>query len=207
MPKDFAHKSGGGRQTAKRGLPGWIWLIVGIAIGFVGAAGWYVARPRAEAAAGADAANGKAVPAGKKKITIPPKGPSRFSFYELLPNYEVLIPKEVLKPSAKPAPAGPAAGNGTGPATGPAEPAHEAVPPGRYVIQVGAFKDRKEADQQRANLALLGIESRIETVTIDNATPWYRVRIGPEKDQHRVETILSRLEENNVQATVMMVPD
>jgi cell division protein FtsN len=75
------------------------------------------------------------------------------------------------------------------------------------MIQVGAFKDKKEAEQQRANLALLGVESRIETVTIDNATTWYRVRIGPEKDQHKVESILSRLEENNVQATVIMVPD
>lgn len=203
MAKDFAHKGNGNRQTAKRGMPGWVWLIVGIAIGFVGAAGWYIAKPRAEALVNADTGKDKAAAAGKKKITIPPKGHSRFSFYELLPNYEVLIPKEVLKPSAKPAPAGSAAGTTTAPATG----AAEAAPPGRYVIQVGAFKDRKEADQQRANLALLGVESRIETISIDNASPWYRVRVGPEKDQRKVESILSRLEENNIQATVMMVPD
>jgi hypothetical protein len=33
------------------------------------------------------------------------------------------------------------------------------------------------------------------------------VRIGPEKDQRRVETILARLEENDIKATVMMVPE
>jgi cell division protein FtsN len=201
MAKDFAHKGGGGRQTGgKRGLPGWVWLIVGIAIGFIGAVGWYIAKPRADAVI-AEATGGKIAPAGKKKITIPPKEPSRFAFYELLPKYEVLIPKESLKtPAARP---GAAPGNGTGAQPAPAEPAQA----GRYMIQVGAFKDKKEAEQQRANLALLGVESRIETVTIDNATTWYRVRIGPEKDQHKVESILSRLEENNVQATVMMVPD
>jgi len=201
MAKDFAHKGNGGRQTAgKRGLPGWVWLIVGIAIGFVGAVGWYIAKPRADAVI-AEATGGKIAPA-KKKITIPPKEPSRFAFYELLPKYEVLIPKETLKtPVAKPAPTG---GTATTPA---ASEAREPAPAGRYMIQVGAFRDRKEADQQRANLALLGVESRIETVTIDNASTWYRVRIGPEKDQRKVESILSRLEENNIQATVMMVPD
>ena len=205
MAKDFAHKGNGGRQTAgKPGLPGWVWLIVGIAIGFVGAAGWYIAKPRAEAVIAE--ATGKIAPAGKKKITIPPKGPSRFAFYELLPKYEVLIPKETLRtPAAKPATAAPngATPADTAPSTQPAEP----VQAGRYMIQVGAFRDRKEADQQRANLALLGIESRIETVTIDNTSTWYRVRIGPEKDQRKVESILSRLEENSIQATVMMVPD
>jgi hypothetical protein len=32
------------------------------------------------------------------------------------------------------------------------------------------------------------------------------VRIGPESDQRRVEGILARLEENDVKALVMMVP-
>ena len=51
------------------------------------------------------------------------------------------------------------------------------------------------------------MESRVEKVTIDNEQTWYRVRIGPEKDQRRVEDILARLEENDVKALVMMVPD
>lgn len=187
MPKDFAHHNGGGRQTSSGSrMPGWLWLLVGVAIGFVGAAGYYISRPTAEPAAAADTAGGKKA-AGKKKITIPPKEPSRFAFYELLPNYEVVIPKESLAPEAKSPPAGASAA-------------------GQYLIQVGSFRDRKEAEQQKANLALLGIESRVEKVTIDNEQTWYRVRIGPEKDQRRVESILSRLEENDITAMVMMVP-
>ena len=49
---------------------------------------------------------------------------------------------------------------------------------GQYLIQVGSFADVKEADAQKAKLALLGVESRVEKVTIDNSKTWYRVRIG-----------------------------
>jgi cell division protein FtsN len=189
MAKDYAHRGNGGRQTSNgRGLPGWLWLLVGIAIGFVGAVGYYISRP-AQVEAALDKVTEKKP--GKKKITIPPKEQSRFAFYELLPNYEVVIPKESLKKDAKPAPAPEAAESG----------------PGQYLIQVGSFRDRKEAEQQKANLALLGVESRVEKVTIDNEQTWYRVRIGPEKDQRRVETILARLEENDIKAMVMMVPN
>ena len=193
MARDFAHRGNGGRQTSsgsgRGGMPGWVWLLVGVALGFVGAVGYYISRPAAVEAALETVTEKKA--GGKKKITIPPKEPSRFAFYELLPNYEVVIPKESLKKEAKPAP-------GVAPAD---------TAPGRYLIQVGSFRDRKEAEQQKANLALLGVESRVEKVTIDNEQTWYRVRIGPEKDQRRVESILARLEENDIKAMVMMVPD
>ena len=189
MAKDYAHKANGGRQTAGGGMPGWIWLLVGVALGFAGAVGYYISRPAQVEAALEKVAEKKSE---KKKIEIPPKEKSRFTFYELLPDYEVVIPKEDLKDrKATPAP------DASAPATS----------TGRYLIQVGSFKDRGEAEQQKANLALLGVESRIEKVTIDNKQTWYRVRIGPEQDQRRVETILARLEENGVKALVMMVPD
>lgn len=192
MAKDYAHKGNGGRQTASggRGMPGWVWLLAGIALGFAGAVGYYISRPAQVEAALEKVAEKKP---GRKKITIPPKEPSRFAFYELLPNYEVVIPKEQLKkePKAAAQPGAPAA-----------EPSS-----GRYLIQVGSFRDRKEAEQQKANLALLGVESRVEKVTIDDGNTWYRVRIGPERDQARVEGILARLEENQIKAMVMMVPN
>lgn len=190
MPKDYAHRGSGGRQVSGGGMPGWLWLFVGIALGAVGAAIYYISRPPVDARVAA-ATDEKAKPDGRKKITIPPKEQSRFAFYELLPNYEVVIPKEALK-GGKPVPA---IENSQPPS------------PGRYLIQVGAFKERSEAEGQKASLALLGVESRIEKVTIDNDQTWYRVRIGPEKDQRRVETILARLEENDIKALVMMVPD
>ena len=46
MAKDFAHRGNGGRQTAsRRGMPGWLWLLVGVALGFAGAVAYYISRP------------------------------------------------------------------------------------------------------------------------------------------------------------------
>ncbi|MBI3172040.1 MAG: SPOR domain-containing protein [Hydrocarboniphaga effusa] len=191
MGKDFAQSNHGGRQTRSgAALPGRVWLLLGIAIGLVCAAGYYISRPALDAQNASEAPDGKSKTAGKKKIAIPPKEPSRFAFYELLPSYEVVIPKESLKPETK----------STGPATA-------GEPGNRFMIQVGSFQDRKEAEQQKANLALLGIESRVEQVTIDNKQTWYRVRVGPEKDPERVQNIMARLEENEIKALVMRVPE
>ena len=194
MAKDYAHRGNGNRQTSAggRGMPGWLWLLVGIAIGFVGAVGYYISRPAQVEEALEKVAEKKP---GKKKITIPPKEPSRFAFYDLLPNYEVVIPKDSVKKEARSVPPPPAP-------TGPTE-----ASPGQYLIQVGSFRDRKEAEQQKARLALIGVESRIEQVTIDNDQTWFRVRIGPEKDQRKVEQVLAQLEENDIKAVVMMVPN
>lgn len=194
MGKDFAQSSGGGRQTRSgSAMPGWVWLLAGVAIGFVCAAGYYISRPAQDAQSTAEAPDGNSKTAGKKKIAIPPKEPSRFAFYELLPNYEVVIPRESLRAEAKSAE--PAAG-------APAGASGE-----RFLIQVGSFKARSEAEQQKANLALLGIESQVEQVTIDNKQTWYRVRAGPEKTPERVQNILALLEENDIKALVMRVSD
>ena len=74
-----------------------------------------------------------------------------------------------------------------------------------YIIQVASFRDREEADRQKADLALLGVESRIETVTIDNAETFYRVRVGPLKDFGKVQIISNRLADNGIQALVVKV--
>ena len=186
----LAHVPNGRQQTATRSLPGWLWLLAGIALGFAGAAVYYVSRPAADTQASAEAGADKGKAAnGKKKITIPPKEKSRFDFYDILPNAVVVVPKEATRSEPRAS----------------ATPADS--PPGRFLIQVGAFRERSEADARKANLALLGIESRIEKVTIDNDQTWYRVRVGPERDQRRVETILTRLEENEIKALVMMVPE
>jgi cell division protein FtsN len=186
MPKDYAHKDGGGRQTAGGGMPGWVWLLVGVALGFAGAVGYYISRPAQVEAALEKVAEKKAE---KKKIEIPPKEKSRFDFYDILPNAKVIVPKETPRSEQRIT-------------VEPSEAAH-----GRFLIQVGAFRDRKEAEQQKANLALLGIESRIEKVSSDIEQVYYKVRIGPETDQRRVDNILARLSENGIEALVVMVPE
>lgn len=186
MRRDYANRrSGAGRQARRRdALPGWLWALAGLSLGLALAALIYIARPI-----------GKVLPppspapsAGetKRSIPLPPKETPRFSFYEMLPSYEVVIPG-----SGKPE---------KGKASAPL-----IAEPGEYIIQVGSFRSRKEAEAQKARLALLGIESRVEQITIDNKDTWFRVRIGPEKDQAKVQSLLARLNENSIQSYLMKV--
>ena len=61
-----------------------------------------------------------------------------------------------------------------------AESAATASPKGDaiYYLQVGAFTKRADADAQKANLAIQGIQTQLSEVTADGNTLW-RVRSGP----------------------------
>jgi cell division protein FtsN len=187
-PRDYGQKGAGRSHTRiAPPMPGWVWLTAGLSMGLAVAAFIYIARPAAAPGSGKvgeiPVMATKETPPDRKKVEIPPKEKSRFSFYELLPSYEVVIPREKKRP-------------------GEVAPIAE---PGTYIIQVGSFKGAADAERQKANLALLGIESRLEKVTIDNKETWYRVRIGPEKDLARVHSTLSLLEENRIQSFLVRV--
>jgi cell division protein FtsN len=184
VARDYAH-SGRSRRSGGRsgGMPGWLWLFAGLALGFAATAFYYIRRPPPALPRTVE----RAEPAPRKAsepVKLPPREKPRFTFYELLPSEEVVVPREETKPAAKPpAAAGSAA----------------------YVLQVGSFRVREEAEKQKATLALLGVESRIETVTIDGADTFYRVRVGPLSDFGKVQIITSRLEDNGIPALVVKV--
>ena len=194
-----ARRSGGAAKSAG-GLPGWLWGLMGLSIGLFAAAWVWIDRPAkpsplsagggspatAAGAATTAAAGGKETP---KSIPLPPKQPSKYAFYEMLPSYEVVIPREDAAASAK-------AGKPT---------TQDIAEPGQYLIQVGAYKTREEADRSRANLALLGVESKIEQVTIDQSESWFRVRIGPQPSLQRAQDILQRLDDNGIKGMLVKV--
>ena len=98
---------------------------------------------------------------------------SRFTFYDMLPNFEVVIPEE--EPDVR------------------ADTEPRAVEePGVYILQAGSFSRYEDADRRRAELALQGIESTIQRVSIDDNT-YHRVRIGPIDDLDELNVTRSRL--------------
>ena len=159
-------------------------------------AAWHEGNARADTAAkddkGSDKTAAKAEPAKaaeprKEQTPVPEKVPPRYSFYNDLPKIEVTIPREYSKPapanSSKPAP------------VPPAEVKKAIDAPGAYLIQVGAYKSREEADRRRASLALLGYESRIEQVTLDERDTRFRVRIGPQPTFEAAQAALAKLQQ------------
>jgi cell division protein FtsN len=114
---------------------------------------------------------------------------TQFDFYEILPRYEVVVPE--VEAVTKSAPAGPAT---------PVET------PGKYVLQAGSFRSHEEADRMQASLALLGIESRIQKVTID-ADEFHRVRIGPISNLETLNRVRGQLRGAGINPLVMRVND
>src|SRR5690606_6709904 len=86
----------------------------------------------------------------------------RFDFYDILPQYEVVVPEvEVVTRRSLAAP-------GATPGATVAAPGATVAAPGSYILQTGSFRSHNDADRMQASLALLGIESRIQKVTIDD---------------------------------------
>ena len=69
-----------------------------------------------------------------------------------------------------------------------------------YYLQAGAFRNKKEAENMRGNLALLGFESHISDAS-SNTGNIYRVRLGP-YNGNTVNSAQNRLKQNGIATTV-----
>ena len=95
-------------------------------------------------------------------------------------------------------------------ASAPAAPAPEPVAAavesgGTYVLQVGSFRNAGDAERRRATLALLGLEARVQTVTIDGEATWHRVQVGPYDQLGALNDARVRLRENDIEAMALKV--
>ena len=97
----------------------------------------------------------------------------RFTFYDILPNFEVVTPDDEPEVAADEAP-------------------QAIVEPGLYVLQAGSFSTHTDADRRRAELALHGIESHIQRVKVNDRN-YHRVYIGPTEDLNELNMLRSRL--------------
>ena len=91
---------------------------------------------------------------------------------------------------------------GDAPAELPAAPAGD-TPAVRYYLQAGAFQNPADADNLKAQLALLGIEAAIQTTEVADKGTFHRVRIGPFDAMGDVERTRKLLAQNNLPATLV----
>ena len=70
---------------------------------------------------------------------------------------------------------------------------------GGVVLQVGSFRSEEDADAQKASLALLGISSTIQAITVKEDDVWYRVMIGPIYDDKVSTKVRYMLVENEIE--------
>ena len=71
-----------------------------------------------------------------------------------------------------------------------------------YFLQVGAFVKRADADAQKANLAIQGIQAQLSEVTADGNTLW-RVRVGPYSSPEESNPVRDKLNGMGVKPTLI----
>jgi cell division protein FtsN len=119
-----------------------------------------------------------------------------FDFYTLLPETEVVV--ENKNKGEQPVVTSPPE-----PEPKKAESQTRSEPVESYIIQVGSFKKLSDADAFRAKLALLGIESKVQTVTIDSKETWHRVQIGPVAGRSQADSLQKQLRENDIDSLLL----
>lgn len=170
-----------------------MWMLFGLGVGLSVALAIFM-KDREPAAAVQDAAPVPAslantIDSNNEPATALPAEPPerRFDFYDMLPNFEVIIPEQEPDVSQ--------------------DKELKAIErPGNYVLQAGSFTDFADADRRRAQLALQGIESRIQRVSIDDKT-YHRVRIGPTRNLDELNALRNRLRQAQIDVLRIRIGD
>ena len=73
-----------------------------------------------------------------------------------------------------------------------------------YYLQVGAFREVKEADRMRAKLAFLGFEAAIFKKN-KKGNLFYRVRLGPFSSSEELNNVKQRLSDSQIKSHAVLV--
>ena len=179
------------RKSQNHRGSGIIWMLFGLSIGLVVAAAVYITdrrEPPAETAVTPTSTRTvNVVPDDENAEPVAPPPENRFTFYDILESFEVVVP-EVESEAA------------------PARTAVAVEEAGSYVLQAGSFKDTVDAERRKANLALLGVESRLQRVSIDEDV-YHRVRIGPTSDLNELNKVRRQLWEADMDVLLIRLPN
>lgn len=179
------------RRPKPGAYTGWLGLGAGLGLGLVIAGVVYLKDHKVDSAAAAPVKSVKKRPRGNDppdaadaSVEEPAQS---YAFYDRLPKFEVIVP-EKDKDVRRDIRSVPETRTGT------------------YIMQVGSYKSFADADRVRAQLALQGVETHVQKVSLDSDT-WYRIRSNPiaNLDQlNRMRTILHRADKD---ALVIRVGD
>ena len=169
-----ARRSGGARRSlgTKKPMPGWVLLVLGLALGVTAVLMAQLALNRTGSKDGiAGLFSSKPAPAAapaKKPEPAPAK--PKLDFYTVLPEVETVLPDRNGKTkTAK---------------------AEEGV---RYVLQAGSFASFDDADQLKAKLAFQGLQAQIQKVTVEGRGEFHRVRLGPYERIEDLDSVSQQL--------------
>lgn len=136
-------------------------------------------------------------PPAAASVPVPAQPPAASS---APPAHQASSPRSPPSPPAPPAPPSPPA------PTKPAPPVAFPPAPTAWVVQLGSFSSKKNADDLSAFLAKKGFRAFVDHGA-QGGDSVYRVRVGPEKDRGQADTLRERVErETQLRAIVLRYP-
>ncbi len=204
-------------ETATANRNPFIWWLTGLGMGLLVALLVHLEHTRPDTDVTASMTENTA-PAGDEP------GQPRFEFYRLLSEQEVEVANQssagtdsgVENPGALPLADEEGAPIASSPqtqatdeptpstaSTSQSQPATAASDGARYLLQAGSFRQQQDADALRANLALLGIDARIERVELPGGETWHRVRIGPFASLSGVNEVRARMASQQIDSILL----
>lgn len=217
MSRDMKPRKRGNGARRKSGGGTLLGLFVGLVIGVLAAAAvvWYIHRtpppftartqPPAQPAPQQPqqpAAPSQTAPAPQAPLALPGKpgdpvpqasDKPRFDFYKILPGNSEAIPDP--KPAAKPNEPKQAEANKD-------KESKETALKEPVFLQTGSFQNAGDADNQKAKLAMLGIEAAVQQVMLQDKV-WYRVRLGPFRKIEEVNALRAELARQGIDANIV----
>jgi len=179
------------RGNDSSGIPAWFWLLGGILIGlgvavFLMVKG-YLPEIKQHLPSLDSKSSGPTESALVEEEIAAPKKP-RYDFFTVLPEMEVVVPEQELSRKADKAE----------PVTNTtADKAQD-----NYILQAGSFRNASDAEQLKAQLALLGSMATVQKVTVNGQT-WHRVRVGPFHGARAADEMRRMLSDNQIDTLVM----
>jgi cell division protein FtsN len=204
VPSDYKYHAT--RRRKRKPVSPWLGLLAGLLIGLFIAFLAYLKllAPQAprDVQTGAPAALEPTPESATEKAQPEPAVPAppapRFDFYTILPEMEVVVPEEEIQAStAKPPP--PVVDK-----TATAEK-KSAAPQEIYYLQAGSFRGAVQADRFKAKLALMGFETDIQTITINNRDTFHRVRVGPFNSLAALQNARKRLSQEGIDTRTVRI--
>ena len=110
----------------------------------------------------------------------------KFDFYKILPGSEEPVSEKDLKAAAKAKP----------------EESKDI-----YFLQAGSFQNPADADNRKAQLAILGFEASVEPINLPDKGTWYRVRLGPYTKIDEINKMRSTMAANGIDVSLVKIKD
>jgi cell division protein FtsN len=211
MALDYKARPPTPKLRRRSGKPCGFWFVLGLVLGGFGVGLYLMTQPPIQA------------PAASSIASRPEPGrpaaaaPTRFDFHDILPELEVVVSdSELAKPDEKkpdekrPEDKRPEENKGEEKkaevAKKPETPKTElakAEGGGSYMVQVASLRTAADAERLKAQLAMQGIQAKVQSVTVNGKDTYHRVQAGPYQGKQAVTGVRDKLKAKGMDSLVV----